>query len=365
MTGNGLLFSEGEFWRRQRRLVQPGFHRDRIAEYSQVIVRLTQQMLAPWQSGEIRDIYTEMTRLTLAVVSKTLFGAEVADRTRQVEKAITVLLQQESARSNNLFNLPQDFPTPGNLRAARALRQLDAVILEIINQRRASEEDHGDLLSMLLQVQDEDGSQMTDQQLRDEVMLLFLAGHETTANALSWTWHLLSKYPAIEEKLVDEIQTVLGGRAPTFADVPRLRYTEMVVAEAMRVFPPVWAFGRQAVEDCRLGGYPVPAGTVILMSQWVMHRHPQYFPEPDRFNPDRWTSGLARQVPAYAYFPFGGGPRLCVGKSFAQVEAVLVLASVAQAYQLRLVPGFEVVPHPMVTLRPKAGLKMHLTQRIH
>lgn len=216
---------------------------------------------------------------------------------------------------------------------------------------------------MLLHARDEGGSQMTDQQLRDEVMTLFLAGHETTALALTWAWHLLAQHPAAEQRLLAELAAVLGGRAPAVADLPRLRYADAVVTEAMRLYPPAWVIGRQAAADCEIGGYPVPAGTVVLISPWVMHRHPDYFPEPERFDPDRWTGGLAEQLPAHAYLPFGGGPRLCIGKAFARMEAVLVLATVAQRYRMTPVPGQRVAPDPVVTLRPRHGLKMMLSAR--
>lgn len=233
----------------------------------------------------------------------------------------------------------------------------------IIRDRRESGQDTGDLLSMLLATQYEDGSRMTDQQVRDEVMTMFLAGHDTTALAMTWTWYLLSQHPEVEAKLVEELQTVLDGREPTFADLPRLPYTDMVVKESLRLYPPVWAMGRLANTDSEIGGYSIPKGSFILISQWVMHRDPRYFDSPEVFNPDRWADGLAQRLPTYAYFPFGGGPRVCIGKSFAQMEAVLLLATIAQKFRLTLVPGQEITPWPAFTLRPKQGIRMLLSER--
>jgi cytochrome P450 len=248
------------------------------------------------------------------------------------------------------------------LRFQKAVKQLDEIVYDIIQQHRTSDKDMGDLLSMLLQVQDEDGSQMTDQQLRDEVMNLLLAGHETTANALSWTWMLLSHNPEVQTKLQEELQAVLGGRVPSMADLPQLRYTERVVLESMRLYPPVWAMTRQALQDCEIGGYLIPAGTNVFMSQWVMHRDSRYFDNPEEFQPNRWADDLAKRLPTYAYFPFGGGPRVCIGKSFALMETVLVLATIAQKFQLTLVPEHPIVLQPSITLSPKHGIKMLLSE---
>lgn len=263
-----------------------------------------------------------------------------------------------------MFSIPERIPTPGNLRFRRAIRYLDALIYNIIQRRRANGEDTGDLLSMLLGVRDkETGEGMSDRQLRDEVMTIFLAGHETTANALSWTWHLLASHPEVEAKLHEELGETLAGRPPSVADLPRLRYTEAVVTESMRLYPPAWAFGREALEDCEIGGYRVPAGTQLIMSQWVAHRDPRYFDAPEMFRPERWESGLSERLPRYAYFPFGGGPRLCIGRSFARMEAVLLLATLAQKFRLRHVPGEYIAPQPSVTLRPKNGMRMVLSSR--
>ncbi len=369
LFGNGLLTSTGDFWRRQRRLIQPAFHRERIAAYADVMVAYTNRMLTTWQPGEIRDVHQEMMHLILAIVAKTLFDADVAGEVEEINTVLTGVMQHynDNRGSNALLLiislLPKWLPTPHQLRFRKAVQRLDEIVYGIIHQHRTSGKDTGDLLSMLLHIQDEDGSQMTDQQLRDEVMNLLLAGHETTANALSWTWMLLSQNPVVEAKLLEELQAVLGGRVPTMADLPQLPYTERVVLESMRLYPPVWATTRQAVQDCEIGGYVIPGGTNVFMSQWVMHRDPRYFDNPEEFEPDRWADDLAKRLPTYAYFPFGGGPRVCIGKSFAMMEAVLVVATIAQKFQLTLVPEHPIVLQPSITLSPKYGLKMLLTKR--
>lgn len=364
LLGNGLLTSEGDFWRRQRRLSQPAFHHQRIAAYGDVMVDLTRQMLDRWRAGETRDLHKEMMRLTLAIAAKTLFSAEVDGDAAVVDTVFAEIVQYLNDRLSSLaYLLPESLPLPQNIRYRRAVRQLDEVVYRIINQRRASGEDRGDLLSMLLQAQDEDGSQMTDKQLRDEVMTLFLAGHETTAVLLSWTGYLLSQHPAVEQKLADEVEAVLGGRAPTVADLPQLRYAEWVIQETLRLYPPAWLLGREPLQDCEFGGFRVPKGSILLMSPWVMHRDARYFENPAAFNPDRWANGLAKTLPRFAYFPFGGGPRLCIGNQFAMMEAVLVLVSIIQRYRLNLAPGQQVIPQPLVTLRPGSDIKMQLSRR--
>ena len=281
---------------------------------------------------------------------------------REFEKVggtLATISQRFTGRGGVFFQVPEKVPTPGNLRFRRAVRRLDNLIYGIINDRRASGEDAGDLLSMLLAVRDEEtGEGMTDRQLRDEAMTVFLAGHETTANALSWTWHLLSGHLEVESRLQEELREVLAGRPPTVRDLPRLRYTDMVVKESMRLYPPAWAFGREALADCEIGGYHVPAGTQLIMSQWVMHRDPRYYEEPGKFRPERWEDGSAEGLPKYAYFPFGGGPRLCIGQSFAKMEAVLLLATIARQFRIHCAPTERIVPQPSITLRPKNGMRI-------
>jgi cytochrome P450 len=360
--GNGLLTSEGDFWLRQRRLAQPAFHRDRIAAYGGVMVAYAERMLGAWREGETRDVHQDMMRLTLEIVAKALFNAEVAGEVEEVGAALEVLMEQNSG-GRMLLPLLRSLPTPGNLRYRRAVRRLDEIVYAIIRKRRASDHDAGDLLSMLLDAQDEDGSRMTDRQLRDEALTLILAGHETTAISLSWTWYLLAQHPEVEANLWRELDEVLGGRAPSVDDLPRLPYTEMVVKESMRLYPPAYAMARMARQDCEIAGYRVHAGSSLVMSQWVMHRDPRYYQEPETFNPDRWAGDLAKRLPKFAYFPFGGGPRLCIGAPFAMMETVLLLATIAQRYRLSLAPGHPVEPLPTITLRPKYGIKVVLHGR--
>lgn len=366
--GGGLLTSEGSFWRCQRRLAQPAFHRERISFYGEVMVKSTERMAVGWRDGEARDVHRDMMRLTLEIVARTLFGVPLKPAEfEEVGGALAVIAERFTGWGGVFFQVPEKVPTPGNLRFKRALRQLDALIYGIIRGRRESGEEagfRGDLLSMLLAARDEEtGEGMSDKQLRDEVMTIFLAGHETTANALSWAWRLLAEHPEAENRLHNELGEVLADRPPTFEDLSRLRYADTIVKESLRLYPPAWAFGREAVEDCEIGGCHVPAGTQLIMSQWVTHRDPRYYDAPTEFRPERWADGLAERLPRYAYFPFGGGPRLCIGQSFAKMEAVLLLATMAQRFRLRPVPGEQVKPQPSITLRPRNGMWMVLQRR--
>ncbi|HEV3082020.1 MAG TPA: cytochrome P450 [Gemmataceae bacterium] len=363
ILGEGLLNSEADIWLRQRRLAQPAFHRSRIEAYGRVMVEFTENMLRTWKEGESRDIHVEFMRLALGIVAKTLLNADAGGEANTVASALEFLLKDFLYRWETLLPVPRWVPTPHNLRCKRARRSLEGTIYKYIRQGRAAGVDRGDLLSMLLQVRDEDGSGMSDLQLRDQVMTLFLAGHETTANSLSWTWYLLAQHPEVEAKLTKELQDVLGGRPPTVADLPRLRYTDYVVCESMRLYPPVFAFGREALQACTLGGYEIPAGATVIMSQWIMHRHPRYFDNPEEFHPDRWANGLLQRISKYVYFPFGGGPRICIGNTFAMMEASLVLATLAQHYRFTLLPEPPVVPWPAVTLRPRHGILARLQKR--
>ncbi len=336
--GQGLLTSEGDFWRSQRKLAQPAFHRERIAAYARLMVDFTERMLESWADGQVRDVQDDMMRLTLEIVAKTLFDAEIGGDTADASAAMETLMRSFIARTGSLVTPPHWLPTPHNLvRVERAIVRLERILLSIIAQRRKSGEDRGDLLSMLLHAQDEDsGRRMSDRQLRDEVMTLFMAGHETTANTLAWTWFLLAGHSDAEARLHAELDLVLGGRPPTVADLPRLAYTERVVNETLRVFPTVWVVGREAIEPVELDGYLIPAGTTVFMPQWVIHRDSRWYDDPEVFRPERWEGGLIQRIHRYAYFPFGGGPRLCIGNNFAQMEATLVLATIAQKFRIRL-----------------------------
>ncbi|HTU18203.1 MAG TPA: cytochrome P450 [Gemmataceae bacterium] len=361
LLGNGLLTSEGDFWLRQRRLIQPVFQRERILSYAPDMTAFTQQRISSWHDGDVRDMHAEMRQLTLAIAAKTLFGADVTGQSEAVGQALHDAMGTFSQRFFRVIRIPERWPTPGNLRIRKAIRRLDNILYGLIQERRV-EGEQKDLLSILLHARHEsDGTGMTDQQLRDEAMTLFLAGHETTALALSWGWYLLAQHPEVVEKLQTELHQVLGGRPPAADDLPRLVYTDMVVHEIMRVYPPAYAVGRQAIDACTIGGYPVPAGATILMSQWVVHRDPRYFVDPERFYPERWADGLAKRLPRYAYFPFGGGQRVCIGNTFALMELPLVLASIAQRFRFSLPPGPPVLPKPQLTLQPNRPilLKLH------
>jgi cytochrome P450 len=358
LLGNGLLTSNGDFWLRQRRLAQPAFHKDRINAYGAVMVAFTERMLAGWRDGAIHDMHADMMQLTLEIVAKTLFDADVSARGHDVGEALQTALHYFSTRFKSLIRMPGFLPTPANRRLKKAVRRLDEIIFRMVDERRASGEDRGDLLSMLLHAQDEDdGSRMTNRQLRDEMMTLFLAGHETTAIALAWTWYLLASHPDVETKLVQELKREVGERSPMVADLPRLRYTESIVMESMRLYPPAYMFGREPIEACMVGGFEVPAGRTVFMSQWVTHRDPRFFDNPEKFVPERWAADKIKSLPKYAYFPFGGGPRICIGNNFAMMEAILILATMARQWRFALAPGHPVVPEPMMTLRPMHGIK--------
>lgn len=367
LLGNGLLTSEGDFWLRQRRLAQPAFHRERINSYANTMVAYTQEMLGEWSDGAIRNVHEDMMELTLRIVGKTLFDTDfqsAAEDVAAVAAALPVALEELTAQMiGPEFMLPIRIPTPSRLRLRRAVARLDPVVLRIIAQRRATDDDRGDLLSALLRAQDDDGSHMTDRQLRDEAMSIVLAGHETTALALSWTWYLLSLHPRVEQLLVGELEDVLHGRPPTLADVARLPYTEAVLLETMRLYPPVFGIGRESIAACDINGYRLPAKTSVYIVPYLIQRDPRFFDEPEVFRPERWLDGLARRLPRFAYFPFGGGPRLCIGQPFAMMEAALILSSVAQRWRLRMTSNEPVEILPALTLRPKYGIRMQLEQR--
>jgi cytochrome P450 len=363
LFGNGLLTSEGDVWLRQRRLAQPAFHRARIASYADTMVRYTERMLESWQTKSECDVHREMMQLTLQIVGKTLFDADVARDATEVGRTLELLLEL-TADFRRLIFTPKWLPTPRNIQIALGIRRLDKIVYRIIAERRASGRDAGDLLSMLLSAQDDDGSRMTDQQLRDEAITLFLAGHETTANTLSWTWWLLAQHPEVEGKLHDELYSVLGGRTPSLEDLSKLPYTHHILTESLRLYPPAWGMARLAIEDHEIGGYPVPKGTGVAISQWIVQRDPRWFDRPAEFLPERWQGDLAKRLPRFAYFPFGGGPRQCIGNTFALMEAALLLATIAQKFQLRLVPGHLVVPLASITLRPRHGIRVTLKKRV-
>ncbi|HYU73110.1 MAG TPA: cytochrome P450 [Ktedonobacteraceae bacterium] len=364
LLGNGLLTSENEFHKRQRKLVAPPFQHRRIASYGDIMVSYSEQIQQEWADGETIDIAREMMRLTLWIVGKTLFDADVLGEAEELGKALKVAMQRFNSEMSAVVHIPYTWPTPGNWRVRKAIACLDAIVYQMIEERRRSKEDRGDLLSMLLSARDEDdGSFMSDRQVRDEAMTILLAGHETTAVALTWTWYLLAQHPQVYTRMRDEVDRVLAGRLPTFADLPGLPYTLQVFKESIRLFPPAYGFARQAVRPVTIGNYHLAAGTLIAISPYAMHRRPDYFPEPERFDPERFTSEAEQRLPRHAYIPFGGGPRICIGNSFALMEGHLVLATLAQHVNFALVPGQRVELEPIVTLRPKNGIKMKVTHR--
>ncbi len=365
LLGDGLLTAEGEAHLRQRRLIQPAFHKDRIASYATAMTADAARTSSRWVDGATLDIDHEMMQLTLAIVGKTLFDADVAGKTREVGQAMADVMASFWIRMLPFSDTIEKLPIPALRRARRARATLDRIVYDMIAERRRSPGDRGDLLSMLILAQDDEnnGRGMTDQQVRDESITLFLAGHETTANALAWTWYLLSQSPAVEAQLHAELDRVLAGRAPTLADIPALGFVERVVTESMRLYPPAWIIGRRAIEDYQIDEFPVARGAILITSPYLTHRDPRLFPDPERFDPDRWTPAFKAQLPPFAYFPFGGGTRRCIGESFAWMELILVVATLAQHWRLRLVPGHRVVPQPVVTLRLKHGLKMTVERR--
>jgi cytochrome P450 len=360
LLGQGLLTNEGKSHLRQRRLVQPAFHRERLAGYAAVMSDYAVRVRDRWQPDTTLDIADEMMRLTLGVVGKTLFSADVESEAPEIGQALTTVLKMFRMLMMPFSEYLEKLPLPSIRRFEKARDRLDQTIYGLIRERRKSGEDSGDLLSMLLLSHDEeaDGEGMTDTQVRDEALTLFLAGHETTANALTWTWYLLSQNPECEARLHQEIDSVLEGRVPQISDLPQLRYAEMVFAEAMRLYPPAWAIGRMSKEPFELGGVHIGAKSICILSPYVMQRNARWFPNPERFDPERWTPEAREARPKFSYFPFGGGARVCIGERFAWMEGVLLLTTLAQKWRLRLAAGQRVEPLPLITLRTRYGMRM-------
>ena len=359
LLGDGLLTSDGDFHRQQRRLVQPAFHKHRVEGYAATMVQLTGEMLAQWQPGSEVDMPREMQQLTLRIIMNALFNIDSPDQSVYVGQAFHQLMTNSSRTVGSTRMLRLDLPFTAYGRMIESKRVLDTFVYDLIKQRRAEGRDVGDVLSMLLQAQDE-GNSMTDKQVHDQVLTFIAAGHETAQNTMSWTFYLLSQHPHVLEKLLNELRTVLQGRSPSVADLSNLPYLEWVINESWRVYPPAWTLTRRAVEAFSLDGYHFQAGTIAMFSQWVLHHLHDIWGDPDVFRPERWDPVHGQQVPLWAYFPFGGGPRICIGMPFAELETRLLLATVLQQYTPRLVPGFTVVPQPRITLRPRYGMRMTL-----
>jgi len=364
VLGQGLLTSEGELWKRQRRLVQPAFYRERILSYGGIMTSYTTRLSDTWRDAEVRDIHHDMMRVTLEIAARSLFNVEITGDAGTIGRALNVVLEAMPRLASFSF-LPDWLPVPGLGGFRRALADLDQIVYGIIRTRRATGEHPGDLLDLLLEARDEDGAGMPDRQLRDEVMTLLLAGHETTANTLAWTLYLLARHPEVQSRLEAELREALQGRVPEAAGLQRLPYTQRVLTESQRLYPPAWAIGRKALQPFDVLGYRLPAGTNVIVSQWVVHRDPRYFPDPERFDPDRWCdeAGGRKSIPKFAYMPFGAGPRVCVGASLALTESALVLATLVQRFRFSLASAEPVEAFPSVTLRPKNGLPLLVERR--
>ena len=364
LSGNGILTSEGPFWLRQRRLMQPAFHRQHLAKLAPVIIEaaagfLRERAAAP---GQVIDILDAMMKLGLRIAGQTLFSAEIGEEAGDIGEAYRTAFRHVSTRMNSPPFIPSWLPTPSNLAFGRAKRLLDRVVLGMIEARRQSASRPDDLLSLLLATQDEEtGAGMTDQQLKDEVLTLLTAGHETIGASLAWTWYLLGLHPRVQQDLHDEVGGRLRGNSPTFEDLTDLPLTRAVFEESLRLYPPAWGQPRESLEADEINGYAIPRKCMVAVSQYLTHRHPDFWESPETFDPERFFPARSAKRPKFAYFPFGGGPRVCIGNTFALMEGPLVLASIAQRFRVELVPGQTVVPDPTFTLRPRDGVQVRLS----
>ena len=364
ILGEGLATSEGEFHLKQRRLLQPAFHRARIEGYGREFVKQTACHVASWKDGDELDMAQEMTRLTLAIVAKTLFDADVGDEAAEIGRVVEDATALFKSVLLPFPELRKRLPLPSTRRMARARARLDKTIYRFIAEHRADGRDRGDLLSMLLDIRDDEtGEAMPDRQIRDEALTLFAAGHETSANGLTWAFYLLSQHPEVIAAATRQIDAVLGGRLPEPADLPNLPILRQIFAESLRLYPPGWLITVVALEDITVGDYRVPANAMVMMAPWLMHRDPRFFEDPLEFRPERWTPQMQEALPKYAYFPFGGGPRVCIGEHFAWMEAVMVLAVVLSQWRLDLAPQARVEIQPVLTLRARYGMPMVLRRR--
>jgi cytochrome P450 len=363
-AGEGLLTSEGAVWKQQRKLMQQAFHHRQLAAHGNVMVAQTRGMMDAFAEGQVHEISSEMAELTLNIVAKCLFGAELPSELKEIRGAMVAMLAAASRRVNGILRLPPWAPTAGNIMERRALTKMDVLLRELVEGRRSLKKQRDDLLSVLVTATDEaSGGGMTDKQLRDEMLTLFLAGHETTANALTWTWFLLSQHPEVEAKLWDELDRVLDGRAPEPSDLVKLPYTEMVIRESLRLYPPAPAVAREPVGDVTIAGYRIREGSLLSVNTYALQRDARFYPDPERYDPERFSPGWEERIPRYAYLPFGAGPRVCIGNAFAMTEARLILATVAQHYKLSLEPDQKVVPVQVITVKPRGPVRMKLQRR--
>jgi cytochrome P450 len=365
ILGRGLLTNEGSSWQTQRQLIQPTFRRDSICSYAAIMADSVAAALSRWRDQQTLDLHLELAQLTLDIVNRCLFGSQLSHDIHSIGSAVETVMQRFFSQAALSFLLPVGFPLPKSPRLIRSRSQLDRLVFSLIRERRSRPAASNDLLQTLLTACDPNGKPMNDVQIRDELLTLFLAGHETTTNALTWTCYLLAQNPSVEHALLDELHRVLDGRPPVYADLQRLLYTEMVVKESLRLYPPAWGFGRHAIHDCEVGGYLVPACTNIFILPWLVHRDPRFFPDPLRFDPERWRVDPVRagRIPRFAYFPFGGGPRVCIGAGFAMMEATLLLATILQRFHFTLLPDPPVEPFFSITLRPRNGLPVRVSRR--
>lgn len=362
--GDGLLSSSGDVWLRERRMTQPAFHRDRLTSYGAAMIDCTEKMMTGWRAGEMQDFYDEMRALAFEIAAKCLFNADMKSDGAAVREVCKTITRVFASQGTALWVFDNILPTPNNLRFRKAVRRLDDIVYGLISQRRSEGAEADDLLSMLLFAEDEQGAKLNSKQLRDALATLFFASHEAAALVLCWTCYLLALHPDVQETLVTELHSTLGGRKILqAADLSQLRYTRKVIREALRLYPPNRSVGREALNDCELGDYHVPAGTQLLMSQWVVQRDFRYFDSPEEFKPERWTAEFTGQLPKYAYFPFGGGPRVCIGQDFAIMEAMMVIATILRRFKLTLVNQQLVEPKPVILLRPGSRIKVHLAAR--
>jgi cytochrome P450 len=362
LLGTGLLNAEGEQWRRQRHQVEPAFHPERITEYGETMVGYTERRVGDWETPGVRDVHGEMMALTLEIVADALFAVDIRESGSAIADALETVMAQFRRKTARPVDIPDWVPTAGNREYRAARETLQDIVEDIVAESRATE-DGGDVVSMLLQAEDEDGNRMDDETIRDEVLTLLLAGHETTAQSLTFTLYLLATHPEVERRVLAELDAELGGQAPTVMDLPSLPYLERVVRESMRLYPPVPSIVRQPTSDDRIDGYRIPEGATVLLSQWVVHRDPRFYDNPLAFDPGRWERRDRSERHGFSYFPFGGGPRRCIGDRFALMEARLVLARLLQAFSFETVPETDLSLSPAITLRPEDGLSLRVRER--